>query len=488
MIGIIALVGCMGPEPVAPPASPISTRAFGAPPLLEPDPTPSSDPAPPAGGTPLTTDALVIDQSAHAQTITGLGVDANVHSWNGGELKAAIDRYTALGAVSWRVIIEKTDWETTRTGLPGVIDDTYYRGVLETPKMRDLWDTLAYIESKPHQDVTLSLMGGVPEWMGGSMISEDQEDYWVRMVAALVRYARTVKGLQLRQLSPFNEPDWNGVEGPKVGPAQMVRLLERLSERLDELGLGDVKFVVPDTASADAARIAYLPALLKSPTVTAKIARVGIHTYSGASAQVPEQVATGPAATAGVWATEANASCQGCDDGTAAADSWDHSFEMAHQLMSLIEQGINGWQLYDAWDGYYEHHGATGYWGLLQHDAATDRYIPRREFDVFSVFLKGLAPGSVIVHSSGAPAVRSQAAENPSTGHVSVIGINDTGATQSFAIKVSGNGALSGGTVFYTTSTSAGVRTTPVSNIGMAIVVSVPPTSVFLADFASIVH
>ena len=443
--------------------------------------TQSTDPKAQAGAA-LTTEALVVETSAQRQTMTGVGIDANVHSWDGGRLRPAIDRYTALGPLSWRVIIEKSDWESTRTGSPDVIDDAYYRTVFETRKMQNLWETLAYIESKPGQTVTLSLMGAVPEWMGGSSIHEGEEAYWVRMVAALVHYGRTVKGLRMSLVSPLNEPDWNGIEGPKVGPEQMVRLLERLSERLDALNLEDVRFVIPDTASAEAARETYLPALLQSPNVRAKIGRVGIHTYYGNAARVPDAVASGPAASAGVWATETNAWCDGCDNGTAPADSWDHAAEMAQQLLSLAEQGINGWQLYDAWDGYYEHHGAVGYWGALRYDSTNGTYAPRREFDVFSLFARGLTPGSVIVASSGASAVRSAAATDPATGRVSVMGVNGTGSTQSFAIEVHGAGTSSEARLTYATARDDGVRTGRASVLAGAVVVSVPADSVFLVD------
>jgi hypothetical protein len=47
---------------------------------------------------------------APQQIVSGLGVYANVHSWNNGQLRPAVDKIADLGDVTWRVIIEKADW------------------------------------------------------------------------------------------------------------------------------------------------------------------------------------------------------------------------------------------------------------------------------------------------------------------------------------------------------------------------------------------
>ncbi|WP_197061982.1 glycosyl hydrolase [Sinomonas humi] len=414
--------------------------------------------------------------------MTGLGVDANVHSWDGGQLKPAIERYAALGRITWRVIIEKADWEPSQVGAPNVIDEDYYKGIYESPKMQDLWNTIAYIESFPGQTVSLSVMGGVSSWMGGSQILPDKEDFWVRMIASLLDYGRNQKHLTIKLISPFNEPDWNGIEGPKVGPAQATELLEKLSHRLDALGMGDVRFVVPDTASAAAAHDQYLPALLANPVVAAKIAQVGIHSYDGNAGSVPDLLAQSPERAAGVWATEFNSPCDGCDNGVEQADTWDHAFQMAHDLLSLIDQGVSGAQLYDAWDGYYEHHGAFGYWGALKYDKATGTYTPRRSFDVLSLLLAAIPPGSVHLVSSGAQAVDSEAFAGPLTGHVTVVGDNPTSSTQRFQIKVSGTAALSRAQLVTAGPGSAGSSTRPIAVDGSSLTVSVPANSVFAVE------
>lgn len=435
---------------------------------------PGSSSAPPAAVIPL----MTVDPSAVQQTMTGLGVDANVHSWKGGQLKPAIDRYTALGPVTWRVIIEKADWEPTQVGQADVLDPAYERSIYETPKMQDLWNTIAYIESSPNETVSLSVMGGVSDWMGGTQILPAKEDYWVRMIASLLDYGRNQKHLRLNLISPINEGDYNGIEGPKVSPDQMTRLLEELSQRLDALGMHDVRFVVPDTSSQSAAHDQYVPALLSNPVVAGKIAHIGIHSYDGGTGSVPQLVAGTSLASGGVWATEFNAPCNGCDTGTEPADTWDHALSMARDLLSLIDQGVNGAQLYDAWDGYYEHHGAMGYWGALKYSPNDGTYSPRRSFDVIALFLRSIPPGTAHVASSGAPAVDSEAFALPGN-VVRIVGANPTGSTQQFRIQVSGGANLSHPSLSIVSSAS-GTSAGPAPTVqGDSLIIAVPAGAVF---------
>jgi hypothetical protein len=412
--------------------------------------------------------------------MTGIGIDANVHSWKNGELRSAIDKYTALGPLTWRVIIERADWEPVQQGTADEIDDDYYGRIYSAGKMKDLWDTIEYIESAPGQIVSLSIMGGVSEWIGGNHIDADKEDYWVRMIASLLDYGRRKRHVSVSLVSPFNEPDWDGNEGPKVEPEQMARLLEKLSRRLDSLGMSDTRFVVPDTASAAAARSAYLPVLLANPVVAAKIARIGIHSYTGESAGVAEYMQGSAFARISVWATEFNAWCDGCDAGRQPPDSWGQAQSMAHNLLSLISQGIGGAQLYDAWDGYYEHHGAIGYWGALAYDQVKGTYAPRRLFDVLSLAATNIAQGAVLIGSSGAAALADKAAFLiPQTGEVTIVGSNSSSSPQRFRLTVSGSSQVSHARLSIVEPGTAGVRTieTPVQDD--ALVVPVPAGAVF---------
>lgn len=464
-----------------------AARPTVAPPLLESHggPSPSGPVMTPSELGPLTTDELVVDGSRRQQTMSGIGVNANVHSWKGGQLKPAIDRYAALGAVTWRVIVERADWEPTQVGDPATIDASYYRGIFESPKMTDLWNTIAYIESKPNQTVSLSVMGGVSDWMGGAKILPSKEDYWVRMIAALLQYGRQAKGLDLKLISPLNEPDLTGIEGPSVDPRQMASLLEKLVRRLDSLGMGDVQLVIPDTAGAEAAKNSYLPALLGNGTVAARIGRVGIHSYTGDAAGVPAFLQDTLGAGTSVWATEFNAPCDGCDTGAPPGDSGAHAIAMARTFLALVDKGVAGGQLYDAWDGYYEHHGATGYWGALEYVPSNGTYTPRPEFGVLSLMIRGVHPGVIHLASDGAQAVESEAFLDPNSGEVTVIGANATESAQRFQVRVTRARRFAGADLRLAVSGSSSITSQHLSANNDVVILALPPGSVFTLTSAS---
>jgi len=360
------------------------------------------------------------------QTISGLGVNANVHSWNNGELKPAIDKIAELGDVTWRVIIDKADWETAEyLDSTGPIDWSHYKPIYENGKMADLWDTIAYINSKPRQQVMVNVMGGVPDWMGGSRIDGSHEDQWVQMIASMVAYGRTVRGLDFTLLGPMNETDWNGVEGPQVAAEQYVRLLHKLIIRLDGLGLDDMRLVGPDTASASKAVTEYLPALVVDPLVMSRVAHFGIHSYDGEAEGTASALSKSTDPNGDFWVTEYSGPCPGCDNGAPNPTDWSSAASSADYAINLLEQGAAGLQQYDAWDGYYEHHESMGYWGLLAYDPATGTYHPRKTYYVLQQLIKNTPRNSVRVDASTDQAqVGVVAFQDPLSGRVTLFGRN----------------------------------------------------------------
>ena len=96
---------------------------------------------------------------------------------------------------------------------------------------------MAYLNQKGiTQNLILNVMGPVASWMGGSHIAPAAEDEWVEMIASLVYYARTTRNLQFGLLSPMNEPDWDGIEGPQVDQWQYVASCRSFSRSLTVLG------------------------------------------------------------------------------------------------------------------------------------------------------------------------------------------------------------------------------------------------------------
>ncbi|WP_267276976.1 glycosyl hydrolase [Arthrobacter sp. CDRTa11] len=360
------------------------------------------------------------------QTMSGLGVNANVHSWNNGELKPAIDKIADLGEVTWRVIIDKADWETEE--VPGgteTIDWALYSSIYERGKMADLWDTIEYINSKPDQQVMINVMGGVPGWMGGNRIDESREDHWVRMIASMVAYGREVRGLDFKLLGPMNETDWNGIEGPQVGPEQYVRLLHKLIVRLDGLGFSDIRLAAPDTASAAKAVSEYLPVLAQDPLVMSRLAHIAIHSYDGDSAGMESALRRAANPGPDFWVTEFSGPCPGCDAGSPNPMDWSSAAATAADALNLLEQGAAGLQQYDAWDGYYEHHESMGYWGLLGYDQGTGKYTPRKTYYVMQQLIRHTPRNAVrIAASSADEGIQVVAFRDQTTGRITFFGNN----------------------------------------------------------------
>ena len=374
------------------------------------------------------------------QTVSGLGVNANVHSWDNGRLRPAIDMIADLGDVSWRVIIDKADWEVDKDPSdPATIDWTRYTPIYERGKMADLWNTIEYISSKSRQQVMVNVMGGVPEWMGGNHIDTAAEDQWVRMIASMVAYGRNVRKLDFTLLSPMNETDWNGIEGPQVGPDQYVRLLHKLVVRLDGLGLRDMRLVGPDTASAPKASSEYLQALDADPLVMSRMAHFGIHSYDGSSGGATEALAKSSHPELDYWVTEFSGPCPGCDTGSPNPDDWLSAAQTASQAIKLLQEGAAGLMQYDAWDGYYEHHGSTGYWGLLAYDPDKRTYSPRKSYYVLRQLIRYVPRNAVrIAASSSDESVEVVAFQDPASGRISIFGRNHSDAAVKVTVRLAG--------------------------------------------------
>lgn len=417
----------------------LAATGCSAPATPPPPPSATAGADPPVAG--ATRDGSGGYQSRQFQTISGLGVNANVHSWHNGELKPAIDRIVELGDVTWRVIIDKADWEEARNpDNADHIDLDRYAAVYGSGKMADLWNTIEYIESKPGQQVMVNVMGAVPKWMGGNRIDEVNEDQWVRMVASMVAYGRTIRGLHFNLLGPMNESDWNGIEGPQVAPDQYVRLLHKLILRLDGLGLSDMRLVGPDTASTAKAAAEYIPAIAGDPLVLSRVAHFAIHTYDGDSGGTAAAVQNASRSQAlDFWVTEFSGPCPGCDTGSPNPTDWPSAAATALYAIRLLQQGASGLQQYDAWDGYYEHHGSMGYWGLLAYQPDSGQYTPRKSYFVLRQLIAYTPRNSVRIEaSSGHDDVPVVGLKDPISGRVTFFGVNTSDTVEHVNLSAPG--------------------------------------------------
>jgi len=390
---------------------------------------------------------LIVNGSQTFQRIAGVGVTVNVNSWNGGALRPALDLLAqpaaagGAGMTTFRVVRDPMTWVANESdiALLQTLDPPTLGRIYEAPAMRDLWATIAYLDSigVPGDHIVLNFMGWTPTWLGGSgaygapsKLTAGKESELAVMIASLVYYGRVVRGFDFELLSPVNEPDWNCLEGPCIGPSQYVVFLRTLITQLDAMGLSDVRLVGPDTASQSNAD-GYIAAMMGDATIAGRVDHFALHNYGAATS--PRTAYAGH----DYWLTETAASCGSCDTGgTPAQGEWAFATETADILLGSLGAGMSLVAYYDGYDSFYYHHNQYGYWGLLAYDTTTTTYTPRKRFYVVAQTSGFVAPGSrrlAVTRTLSGLGV-TQAFFDSSTGRVAIVGRN----TSSTAITIQG--------------------------------------------------
>ena len=383
--------------------------------------------------------AATVDVGRTFQRIDGFGVNANARSWNNGQLAPALDQLVdGMGAQVFRVILEKSDWQMEPDGADlTTFNWDYYTPIYESPKFQNLWGTLGYLNARHVPLVMLNLMGTIPEWMGGSTLRPDQEDQWVKMVASLVYYGRNTRHVQFNLLSPMNEEDLGAPEGPRVEPEQYARVLAKLSTRLQQLGLDDVKLVGPDTAAPGPAATAYAPLLFADPALMSHVAYLTLHSYSADTGPMSATLAQSAYADRTFWVTEWSSWCQGCDNGRPVAAEWGFATATTDLLLSHLEHGASAAIVYEGYDSYYDHHNAFSYWGQLAFDDQSRTYTPRKRLFTNAQVFRFVRPGMVRVSATSSdPDVHLVAFRDPASDSFTLVGINphSSGTTLNVAL------------------------------------------------------
>jgi len=340
---------------------------------------------------------LTVDGSRTLQTMDGLGVNINVNSWRNGQLKPALDYLVVNNGVSaLRVIRDPIDWVSNELLIPKLhrLDPATLKQIYETPKMRDIWSTISYLNLKGLKGnaIILNFMGWTPKWLGGSgkygspsYITPGKEGKWATMVASLVYYGRVVKKLDFKLLAPLNEQDWNCLEGPCLSPSQYAVALKALISELNAMKLIDIRLVASDTAGSPDS---YVNVIKKNSIIASKAARIGLHGYGGSiypGLQYPASK---------FWITETASSCSNCDyAGVPAQGEWNFASETNDYVLQDLANGIPNIFIYDGYDSFYYHHNSFGYWGLLSYDLTKKVYKPRKRFYVNAQLTKFIRPG-----------------------------------------------------------------------------------------------
>jgi len=358
----------------------------------------------------------------------GFGVNINTAWWYNGMygdakiVQPALDLLIdSLGVTIFRAVIEETDWEESNDNNdPNTFNWKYYNKVFSNARFKGVWNTLHYLNSRGiTKGLILSFMGAPPaakplappnpkkSWMGGTdySISHSMEDEFVESIAALLYYARHTAKVEFTLVSPANEteqvaeaksaeyPD-GVVEGPNIPDAlQYVRIVKKLAQKLDAIGMDDIRFITPD-AAGERLFGACFHEMVKDPYLMGKLAHWGVHAY-GINAKNYNNFISKPENTnKSFWVTE-----------TAG-------------IGNMLGQLGDDAQAYIFWDGYdcvYHHARRNGYgdvppndwvfWQpddgkpLLEYIPAAKSWKPRKQFYEFAQLFRFVRPGSIRIGS-----------------------------------------------------------------------------------------
>jgi O-glycosyl hydrolase len=369
-----------------------------------------------------------VDGDQRFQSIDGLGVNINGTYWNDGKLAPALESlHRDLGATLFRVIIETPYWEVANDDSdPHSFSWGSYDAIYARPEFRSLFGVLRHLQQMPDAQVALGIMGPMPAWMGDGVIDPGAEDEWVEMVSSLLVYARDREGLTIRLISPLNETDVGPPEGPKVGAEQFARLMRLLSLRLDELGLADVRLVVPELTFSSNAE-AYLPPLLADELVAGKLAAFAVHDYGGDIADIRGLIAGSPHPDSRLWLTEYSQWCVTCQESEQNTEPWALGADTVSFLLRYLDRGASAALLYDGLDGYYAHHGNFQAWGVLAYNPDTGDFSPRTRFSTGAQVFRFVRPGMVRVAASvSSDGLSLVAFLDPDSRALSIVGRNPT--------------------------------------------------------------
>jgi O-glycosyl hydrolase len=371
--------------------------------------------------------ALTIDGNQRFQTIDGFGVSANSASWDGGELRPAIDKLIDEGGSTiWRVVIEMADWEATNDDAsPATFNWAYYDSIYSSPRFEELWATIAYLNQKGiTSNLMLNFMGRGPTWLGGADLPTALEDEWVETVASVAYYARNNRHLEFGLFAPNNESDWDGIEGIRMASAQHVRVMRKLAQKLDALGLGDLRLVGPDTAAIASGVNQYMPGLMADAVVMAKLDHFAFHNYSGDSGGADTAIRNSAYPGKNFWMTEVSVFADAfanVGQGASAILVWD-GYDSVYNHAILAGRGTNPPN--DAGNGP----------ALLAYSTSTHLYTPRKPFYEFAQLFRFVPAGSVRVAAvESSTNVTIYAFHHAATGRVTLVGRNAGSSSVTFS-------------------------------------------------------
>ncbi len=367
----------------------------------------------------LTEAIILVDRRQRFQRIDGFGVNINSKCWDGGKLAPVLDLLIDdLGAALFRVdAYGKSDWIDPSGALGrGALAQETYNQVYRGTDSQNVAGMCRHLNSRGIEPY-LTLSGIVPKWMcADDGVTLADYEAFAEMAASYIEWARKEAEIKFSLLGPLNETDIGPPEGPFVSPAAYVTVAEAIIERLNERGLQDIRLVVAEQAHHD---LSYVSRFLANPEVMDRVAVFGMHKYGDRRAgDVVETVCGSPYADRRVWMTEYG------DLEQTGAREWPVAWAIFRRLMDLLEDGLNGALIWDAYDNYHDHDERWTIYGLLRYGGGV--YTPKKRYFTCKHMYRFVRPGFMRVSVSCAcQGVRALAFVSADGADLTVVGMNE---------------------------------------------------------------
>lgn len=427
-----------------------------------------------------TTMTFTLNGATTYQTMDGFGTSINVHSWDNGNLKPALDLLIDQDSYQiFRVVMEMQDWEKTNDNSdPNTFNWTYYNPIYDgttsfdtaqkAVNFADLWNVIDYLHSKgiPDNQIILSNMGPGPSWNGGNTITTTtQTNEWVEMVTSEAYYGYT-HGHTFGLFSPNNEEDILANEGITMSGTVYGDAMNKVALKLDALGLTNIRLLGPETATPNI----YWDNMQPYSTLMGKIDHLDFHSYTQSTNGADADVKAAYGTTKNFWISE---------------------FALFDDVFPLLTQGPSAIMMWDAYDSVYNHAIVNGHGSTppndtgnappqIAYNTTTKVYTPRQSFYQFRQVFKYVQPGAKRVSiTSSKTGVKAVAFVNTTTGAITIVGYNTTASQQVIGGTMTNVPAASTFHYSRTNSSSNMAAGSDVNISGGAFTATVPANTVF---------
>ena len=189
--------------------------------------------------------------------------------WLVDDLGATIFRLDAYG---------KSNWPDPDNSIgPDALKPQHLNAVYKGRDFANAAAVCRYLNGK-NIEPYITLSGVVPAWMCGSDGKTlVRFDLFADMAVSYLEWLRKEQGVRFSLFGPLNETNLGPPEWPLVDPANYVKAVRALIQRLDEQGMDDVRLVIAEEGGCTTN---YLEAFDTAPELAGRVAAWGMHCYN----------------------------------------------------------------------------------------------------------------------------------------------------------------------------------------------------------------